>query len=265
MPKVSGSDSKYLVTAGWDDAPHLDEKTKKELLAATPAYLRDARSKGTPALGSGRIFPVDEELIKVAPFPIPDFWPRLVGYDFGWAHPAAGAWIAHDRDTDTVYVYDAYRQSEALITTQAAAIKGKGIWIPVAWPHDGYQVKDANTGEQLAQQFRAQGVNMRSQHAQFAATPVVNERKESLISTEAGIQEILTRMETGRFKVFSHLADWFEEYRMYHRENGVIVKVRDDLLSATRIAIMDLRFAETQPIEAIARSTGRKYNWRVGV
>ena len=27
----------------------------------------------------------------------------------------------------------------------------------------------------------------------------------------------LTRMETGKFKVFSSLLDWFEEFRLYHR------------------------------------------------
>jgi hypothetical protein len=53
-------------------------------------------------------------------------------------------------------------------------------------------------------------------------------------------------METGRFKVFSHLETWFEEFRMYHRDNGLVVKKRDDLMDATRIGIMDLRFAAVQ-------------------
>jgi hypothetical protein len=50
-------------------------------------------------------------------------------------------------------------------------------------------------------------------------------------------------MKTGRLKVFAHLSEWFEEFRLYHRKDGLIVKERDDLLSATRIALMMLRAA----------------------
>lgn len=264
MAAVPGTASRYIVMAGWDDVPHLDEQTKRELLAATPPHLRDARSKGIPAMGSGRIFPVDEESIKIKPFMIPDHWPRIVGYDFGWDHPAAGVWLAWDRDTDTVFIYDTYRKSEALIPVQAAAIKGKGEWIPVAWPNDGYQVKDAMHGAQLATQFRDQGVNMRPEHAHFSEAPVIGEEKKSMISTEAGIQEILTRMETGKFKVFSHLDDWWEEFRMYHRKDGLIVKLRDDLMSATRIGIMDLRHAIVRPRKDQGIDHNAKRDWFIG-
>ena len=90
---------------------------------------------------------------------------------------------------------------------------------------------------------------------------MVGERKESRISTEAGIQEMLTRMQTGRFKVFSHLEDWFEEFRLYHREKGLIVKLRDDLLSATRIGIMDLRFAIVEPQNNKGIDYGSRADW----
>jgi hypothetical protein len=61
---------------------------------------------------------------------------------------------------------------------------------------------------------------------------------------EAGIMELLDRMQTGRFKVFNHLEDFFQEYRLYHRKDGKIVKVFDDILSAVRYASMMLRFAK---------------------
>lgn len=57
------------------------------------------------------------------------------------------------------------------------------------------------------------------------------------------------RMTTGRLKVASHLSEWFDEFGAYHRdEKGQIVKVRDDLMSATRVAIMAKRFARAVPI-----------------
>jgi phage terminase large subunit-like protein len=245
-----------------EDAEHIPAEEKARIIASFPLHEREARAKGIPTLGSGRIFPVPEEDIRVAPFEIPKHWARLVGGDFGWAHPSAWVWLAHDRDTDIVYVTHIYRCSETLIPMQALTISAQGKWIPVSWPHDGYQVKDAMHGEQLAQQYRDHGVNMRPEHAQFPETPVIGEVKASRISTEAGIQAMLTRMMTGKFKVFSHLEEWFEEFRLYHRKNGLIVKERDDLMSATRIGIMDLRFAITEPSDE-ASDSSRRRNWRV--
>ena len=46
---------------------------------------------------------------------------------------------------------------------------------------------------------------------------------------------MLIRMESGRFKVFKHLTDWFDEYRLYHRKDGRVHKEGDDLMSATRL------------------------------
>jgi hypothetical protein len=58
---------------------------------------------------------------------------------------------------------------------------------------------------------------------------------------------MLDRMLTGRWKVFSTCKEWLEERRLYHRKDGKIVKERDDVLSASRYALMMLRFAETKP------------------
>jgi hypothetical protein len=56
---------------------------------------------------------------------------------------------------------------------------------------------------------------------------------------------MLIRMESGRFKVFKHLTDWFDEYRLYHRKDGRVHKEGDDLMSATRYGVMMLRHART--------------------
>ena len=248
-----------------EDVDHYTREQKDAIIAQYPPHERDARTKGIPMLGSGKVFPVMEEKILVTPFEIPPHWPRIVGFDIGWQHPTAAVWVAHDRDTDTVYVYDAYRAAETIIPIHAAMIKSKGAWIPVAYPHDGAAVKDFNQGLPIAEQYRQEGVAMRPMHATLPETGLDGEGKMSRISTEAGIQIMLTRMETGRFKVFSHLSDWLEEFRGYHRKDGLLVKVRDDLMSATRMAIFDLRFAITKPskssmIDHKRRSSGL-YGW----
>ena len=227
--------SQQLYHATWDEAPHLDEDSKNEILAALPPHERDMRSKGIPVLGSGLVFPIDEESIKEEAFAIPEHWSKICGIDFGWDHPFAAVWVAHDRDTDTLHVYDTYRVSATTPVVHADAIKARGEWIPVVWPHDGMQ-HDKGSGEPLAKQYRRLGCNMLGNH--FTNSDGGN-------AVEPGILEMFMRMQSGRFKVFNHLSEWFSEMRMYHRKEGKIIKERDDLMSATRYASMSTRYAST--------------------
>ena len=112
-------------------------------------------------------------------------------------------------------------------------------WVPVAWPHDAYQ-HDKGSGLQLCEIYRDHGLNMLSEHATHA---------EGGIGTEAGVIDMLERMQTERFKVFESCEPWFEEFRMYHRLKAKIVKENDDLMSATRMAIMMLRDSRTLPVQ----------------
>lgn len=262
MPAVSAS--KYLVMAGWGDVPHLDEKTKRELLNSTPLYLRDARTKGIPLMGDGLIFPVDPESIMVQPFDLPDLWPRIAAIDFGWDHPSANVWLAWDRDNDVVYLYDSLKVREQTPTQQAPAIVGRGPWIPMAWPHDGLQ-HDKGSGEQLAEQYRAAGVNMLWERAQFPEVGGDGNEKVSRSSVEAGLLLMLQMMQKGKLKVFSNQENWFMEMRMYHRKDGKVVKERDDLMAATRYGIMMLRYAICPPDPSRnSMDTRRAYDWRAG-
>jgi phage terminase large subunit-like protein len=226
-----------LVNATIDDAGHYTDEDRARIIASYPAHERDARAKGIPVLGSGRVFPVDEELIKVEPFAIPKHWPRLAGIDFGISHPTAVAWMAHDRDTDSIYVYDTMRIADTSVVLQAPLIAAKGKWVPCAYPHDGDN-REKSSGRTLADQYRELGVNM---------LPDPVKHQDGGNSVEAGISDMLNRMQTGRFKVFSNQGNFFEEFRLYHRRNGVIYKVDEDLIDAVRYGIMGIRYAATEP------------------
>jgi hypothetical protein len=115
-----------------------------------------------------------------------------------------------------------------------------------AWPRDGRRETLEGAGIPLAQQYRAQGLDLLYQHAQF---------EDGSVSVEAGLMDILGRMQTGRFKVFSHLHDWWVEWRIFHRKDGKVVKESDDLMAATRYVVMMLRFARTK---SAASSFNRK-------
>jgi hypothetical protein len=64
---------------------------------------------------------------------------------------------------------------------------------------------------------------------------------------EAAVIDMLDRMQTDRFKVFSTCGGWLSEFRLYHRKDGIIQKLRDDLISSSRYAFMMRRFATTKP------------------
>jgi hypothetical protein len=221
--------------ATWDDVPHLSDDQKQALLASIPAHQRDARTRGVPQLGSGAIFPIDDETVACDTFAIPAHWPVLGAMDFGWDHPTAAVKLAWDRDTDAVYITHVHRLREATPVIHAAALRPWGADLKWAWPHDGYQ-HDKGSGEALAQQYRSQGLKMLPEHAQYEG-----DRGNGV---EAGLMDMLDRMETDRLKVFRHLSEWFEEKRLYHRKDGRVVKERDDIMSATRYGIMSLRFAQ---------------------
>jgi len=225
-----------------EDAEHYTPEQRAAIIASYPAFERDARTKGIPHLGSGRVFPIDEDDISVEPFEIPSHWPQIAGIDFGWDHPSAGVRMAWDRDSDVLYVIAAYRAKEQTPILFAGSVKGWGTWLPWSWPHDGLQ-HDKGSGEQLAAQYRAQGLKLLPQRATF---------EDGSNGLEAGVMEMLDRMQTGRLKVFSHLRAWFEEFNLYHRKDGLIVKAADDLLSATRYAMMMRRFAALSQPKRVA-------------
>lgn len=220
-----------------DDAEHYTDEQRAEIIASYPAHEREARIKGIPSMGSGRVFPLDEETIKVDPFPIPEHWVQINGMDFGWDHPFAAINLAWDRDADCIYVCKEYAQRESTPVIHAASVKPWGDWIPCAWPHDGLQ-HDKGSGEALRDQYAAQGLNMLLEKATFF---------DGGNGVEAGVMDMLDRMQTGRWKVFSTCGGWFQEFRLYHRVDGRIVKERDDRISASRYGLMMIRKAIRKP------------------
>lgn len=251
-----------LVQATWEDVDHLDDRTKVQLLAQYTPAERDMRSKGIPIFGSGLVFTVPEDDIRIDPIPLPNHWPRIAGLDFGWDHPTAVVWLAHDPEQDVLYVYDCYRKSKENVITHASSIRSRGVSIPVAWPHDGMS-HDKGSGKGLAQQYRDEGVNMLPQH--FTNPPVDGEKvkynSRGNINVEPGIAAMLKRMEQDKFKVFSTCPEWFEEFRLYHRKEGKIVAEHDDLMSATRYGHQSLRYARQVDINNPTNTSSAPLNY----
>lgn len=216
------------------DVDHYSKERIAEIVAGYPAHERDARSKGIPVLGSGAVFPVADEDIMIAPFAIPAHWFQINGIDFGWDHPFGSVNCAWDKDADAFYICKEYSARETTPVMHCGAIKPWGDWIPTAWPHDGLQ-HDKGSGEELSKAYRVHGLNMLPEKATFP---------DGGNGVEAGIIEMLEMMQMGRWKVFSTCGGWFSEKRLYHRKDGLIVKLKDDIISASRYAYMMRRFAK---------------------
>ena len=223
--------------ATWDDAPHMDEEARRLAIKQYPEHQRDARTKGIPMLGEGRVFGVAESDIVIDPHEIPDHWARICGIDFGLAHPAACVWIAWDRDTNKKVLYDCWRADGVKTKAHAEVINGRGTWIPVAWPHDG-EKRDPNSATRFADIYRNDHkVNMLSKSARY------KNKKGGSQPQWPVIEDIRLYMDSDQFKVFRTCQPWLEEFRSYHIKEGQIVARRDDALKASFYAMMMIRYA----------------------
>lgn len=239
--------SRAFVTMTIDDALHITKEERAKVIAKYQPWEREARTLGIPMLGSGRIFLTPEAAFAEPPLTyIPPHWVKLWGTDFGIDHPFAAALLLWDRDNDVIHVHHTIRMANTLPIQHAAAMKPLGESVPVAWPQDGTQRQ--TDGEPLAAHYKRHGLRMLGGPAMWP---------QGGNSTEAGIMEMQERLETGRLKVAAQLSEFFEEYRLYHREKGLIVKVKDDILSAIRTGIMAKRYAQAVQLGRTYAPPGR--------
>lgn len=242
-----------LITMTIDDVEHYTKEERDEIVAAYLPHEREARANGVPLFGSGKVFQTLESVFMEEPLgEIPSHWRQIIGLDFGWGHPTAAVRIAIDDENDVEHIISCYRQAQATPIVHASAIKKWGDWIPVAWPRDGLQT-EKGSGVQLAQIYRDEGVLMLPDFAQFP--------DKRGVSVEAGLMEMHQRFDTCGMRVDRTQREWMEEYRSYHRVDGVINKVRDDLMDATRYAHVMRRYAVS---EAMYRQRTRWQNRRKG-
>lgn len=245
-----GARQRTVIHMTLEDATFYTPEEKQDILNQYPEHMRRARAMGLPVMGEGLVYTIPDGDIMCDPFEIPNHYRRLAAMDFGVNHPTAAVWIAYDPDSDTVYVTDIYKNATDDYIQHADAISSRGDWIPVAWPHDGLKT-EMGSGKSLSDLYRMKRVNMLRMSARYENK--IGGRQ----AIEPAVEEILNRMRTGRFKVFKHLTEWFKEKNMYHRKDGKIVDYNDDLMAATRYAIMMKRFARKKSeVFSMPRTSG---------
>lgn len=212
---------KFTSLVTQDDVPHLSEEWKRDALEdwkKTDPMNILARTKGIAAMGSGKIFPVEEEFFVVKRFEIPDYWPRAYGLDFGY-HNTAAVWIAQDPVTKKKVVYAEYKRGGVHDAMHVMSIKSKGEWIPgICDPHSGHR----DGGELRADYYRAQGLDLTNGSSNPAA----------------GIAMILNDLQSGQLQIMEDCQQIIQEMRTYrwdpNNPSKVADKQDDHLLDALR-------------------------------
>ena len=226
-----------------DDAVHIPpDRIKPRILARYKASERATRAYGADMQGEGAVFEIPEEAIKHSrdPATFPLYWPWLWAVDFSHGGMSArrtrsprcsGCW---DRDSDVIYIVHAIRMRQALPIQHVAAIKAHPCW-DAPWPGRMTAALPDSRAPRRSRRPKA----ARPQHAADA-----RDFPDGGYNFESGIAEMEQRFATGRLKIAQHLGEVFDEYRGYHRVNGLVHKVDDDLMSAIRVLCMDIRFAK---------------------
>jgi phage terminase large subunit-like protein len=166
---------------------------------------------------SRAIYPVLESEIVIDPIPIPAHWPCVFGMDARLTETAA-LWGAFDPTADILYVYSEHCQSSGEPAIHAHGIGSRGKWIPGLLDPKA-NGRSPSDGFNLLRIYQELGLNL----------------DVAMDSEQSGVCEVLQRGRAGRLKVFRTLGNFFQQYRLYRRdEHGQVVKQNDLLMNCLR-------------------------------
>jgi hypothetical protein len=151
---------------------------------------------------------------------IDPLWKRIAGLHMQDEGEIGVVWLAHDKETDCVHLYDACMFRKEVLPVICEGLNARGRWIPIAWQDKAISTKLSERGSRMLHDPEDDMVEM----------------------TSRDIQE---RMRSGRFKVDKRLGEWLEEFRTYYQENAQIPK-GFPLMTATRFAVANLKRARRQ-------------------
>jgi len=230
-----GATQHLIGPVSWDECTHMTPEAQATALDGIPEFEHDLRRLGIPSFGSGMVYPITESRLRVDPFTIPQHWRVIRSIDLGINHPTAICWLAYDMEADTIYLTKTYAVKGEPAAVHAAAANSYWPDAPIVFPHDVDQT-EKGSGQTVRRYYEKAGIK----HARDF------KNIDGSIKVEPGIFDIYERMKDGRFKVFSTCTEFWHEFRLYHRDEGKLVKVNDDVMDAMRYgAVMVPRYGAT--------------------
>jgi phage terminase large subunit-like protein len=231
----------HVTNITWDDVPHLSEAAKALILSSTPKYLRDARSKGIPVAGEGRIYQIEEERIVCDTFPIPKHWKWVAGFDVGFYNTAA-VFFAIDPDRDAWYAVSEYcdggrdETSGEVIdhTIHATRLKMRSKVLA------GFQIPFVGDCAELE---KSSGKSYQKLYAELDLPIKIPDK-----AVFAGLEAVQTKLANGSLKIFKTCTGLLNEIRQYSQDSGKPIKVNDHRVDALRYAVVSGgKIAESKP------------------
>lgn len=153
-------------------------------------------------------------------------WRRIAGIHVLEDGTTAAVWMAHDKNTDTIHLYDACLFKNEVLAVISEGLVARGRWIPVAWPKEAKELSD---------KLLDRGCNMLPESADDSAP-----------MAEVNSLDIQERMRSSRFKVDKRLKNWLDEFSTFYRDEAKVPRGSHPLMSATRHAVASLPFARRQ-------------------
>ena len=253
-------DGRCFVGGTWDEVTHLTDDVKKDLISSMLPHEIEARTKGIPVVGTGKVFTMAEADFIIPPIEIQKHWGIVYGVDPAATSP--GTWgavlLAHDRDKDIVYVIKDYKMSNLNLSAHAKNIKNM---LPDGQYDAVYGLIDpAGAGENQetkVQTFTA----LRLEHNLLLHKALkINNAKEITIN------KIRERILKKKFKICHSVENGFkkgcynliDEWRMYSRdEEGKILKKNDHCLDALFYGLGGLHLSVSA-----SEIKGQGYSWQ---
>lgn len=273
----------YFQVATWDDAPHLSDEMKAELLAGYPEYQRDMRSKGVPVLGSGAVYPfndseVNEKLaiedIQKEPYSYKMLWSCDFGYSSSTeADPSVLMLLAYNMEQDKIYVIREWNSKQGAFKNRlahmpehmATVIKASEYpYAPLLVPHDGKrQIEGTNTTR--ISEFKRLGINVLPTVFEIPfqlTTGVFDAPKHprSIPWTVAYLNKLLSE---NKLKLdVSTLKHTMNEFRVYqYKENGEPKDSNNHHLDALRYGAVSIKHKGWLAFKCLAAG---KSKWESG-
>ena len=241
-------EGRFYIGGTWDEANHLTEEVKQELISSMLPHEIEARTKGVPVVGTGKVFTMAEADFLRDPFEIPKHYRYVYGVDP--ATTSNGVWgavlIAHssDEDDDTIYIVKDYKMTNLRTSEHAKNIKAM-----LPFRECVGMIDPAGAGEN--QETKVQTLHsLQREHG-------LNLRKKEKINNakEITINNIRERIHRGKFKIFHGFKNGVkvgchnlvDEFRQYSRgEDGQIVKKNDHCLDALFYGMRGLEVGMSQ-------------------
>ncbi len=156
---------------------------------------------------------------------IEETWKRIAAIHVDQSGRITAVWMAHDKQADTIYLYNAAEFETQDFPIIAEGLTALGRWIPIAWEHKAKEIAD---------KLLDRGCNM-------TAEPT----KETEELADVLSREINTRIKTDRFVINSRLQQVKTEVGTARRVDGKVPLDAHPYLSAMRHAIAMLSWSRS--------------------